>query len=149
PFFLVSCAHALRFGDARHRSASTVDGPDVPWDIVQGVRQRIAVLPRTAQELLGVAAAGGRGVPRAVVEAVLGRSDEALLAALRAVRKAHLLEEDGRATYRFAHDVIREVMEADLGAAQRALLHRRIAEVLAWQQGEPAADDIAYHYTQT
>ena len=31
----------------------------------------------------------------------------------------------------FAHDVIREVVEADLSAARQKVLHRRLAEILA------------------
>ena len=40
PFFLVSCAQALRSGALL---GDTDEG--VPWDVAQGLRQRIAVLP--------------------------------------------------------------------------------------------------------
>ena len=46
-----------------------------------------------------------------------------------------LLLEDGDDAYAFSHDVIREVVEADVGAARRAVLHRRVAEAL---EREPA-----------
>lgn len=39
PFFVVSYAHALRQGDL----GGGADG--VPWDVAQGVRQRVAALP--------------------------------------------------------------------------------------------------------
>ena len=46
----------------------------VPRDIAQGVQQRVAALPKVAQELLGVAAVAGRHVPRSVVLTVACRS---------------------------------------------------------------------------
>ena len=53
----------------------------------------------------------------------------------------------GRADrYRFAHDVIREVVEADLGMARRMVLHRRIAEALEQQVGVGPVELLAYHY---
>jgi predicted ATPase len=52
-------------------------------------------------------------------------------------------------TYQFAHDMIREVVEADLGAARRTLLHRRIAAALERMPGEPAVEALAYHYARS
>jgi len=55
--------------------------------------------------------------------------------------------------YRFVHDVIREVVEADLGAGRRAALHRRVATILAEQwralglSAEPL-EPLAYHYAR-
>jgi hypothetical protein len=46
PFFLVSYAQALRPGSVEA----------VPWDLAQGVRQRVALLPEVAQGVLGAAA---------------------------------------------------------------------------------------------
>jgi len=71
------------------------------------------------------------------------------VAALDAALRAHLLEEDGAEGYRFAHGVIREVVEDDLGAARRALLHRRVAETLERALGAPPVEALAYHYGQS
>jgi tetratricopeptide (TPR) repeat protein len=69
-----------------------------------------------------------------------------VLAALEDTCRARLLEEEGTDAYRFAHDVIREVVEADLGGGRRTVLHRRVAEVLEAQAGEPPLEQLAYHY---
>jgi hypothetical protein len=61
--------------------------------------------------------------------ATTGLAEDALVTALDAACRARLLEEEG-ADYQFVHDVIAEVVEADLGSARRALLHRRVAEAL-------------------
>jgi len=63
-----------------------------------------------------------------------------------------LLEETGH-DYRFVHDVIREVVEADLGAGRRAALHRRVATILAeqWRAlglSEEPFEPLAYHYAR-
>jgi predicted ATPase len=94
PFVLVSYAQALRQGRAEA----------VPWDVAQGVRQRVALLPQTAQELLGAAAIVGRQVPRALLVALAGQPEEAVLAGLEAACRARLLREEGEEAYAFAHD---------------------------------------------
>jgi tetratricopeptide (TPR) repeat protein len=57
-----------------------------------------------------------------------------------------LLEEAGAHGVRFAHDLIREVVEGDVSAARRNLLHRRLGEALAALPGTPRVVEIAYHY---
>jgi hypothetical protein len=140
PFYLVSYAQGLR-GDAPERNAAEA----VPWDVAQGVRQRIAALPFAAQEVLGAAAVIGRGVPAALLTAVAGPGEREVLAALDAASRARLLLEEDQ-TYQFAHDLIREVVEGDVGAARRLVLHRRIAEALEGQRGGRAVEVLAYHY---
>jgi len=140
PFFVVSCAQALRTGAAGEGR----DG-DLPWDAAQSIRQRVAALPDPAQDVLGVAAVAGREVHPDVIVAASDLGQRAVLAALDAAGRARLLVDNGQ-LYRFAHDLIREVVEADVGAARRTLLHRRIAEALERDQGEPAAEALAYHY---
>lgn len=139
PFFLLSCAQAVR--------ADVLTGQDeaVPWDVAQGVRQRIARLPGVARNLLDIASVVGREAPRALLLALAGQPEEETLAALEAACHARLLREDD-AAYTFAHDVIREVIEAGLGAGQRSVLHRRVAEALE-RDGAPA-EALAYHYAR-
>jgi tetratricopeptide (TPR) repeat protein/transcriptional regulator with XRE-family HTH domain len=139
PFFLVSYARGLQAG------ASTA----IPWDLAQGLRQRVAALPQGAQEALGVAAVIGREVPRHLLAAVLARPEDEVLAALDTACAAQLVHEEGAGACHFLHDVTREVVEADLGATRRAVLHRRVAEALERQQGEPPVALLAYHYSQS
>ncbi|HEX8918972.1 MAG TPA: AAA family ATPase, partial [Chloroflexota bacterium] len=125
PFFLVSYAQGLRDGNV-DLSAGRI----TPWTTAQSIRQRLTALPENARYVLTVAAIAGRVVPQALVIAVAGQHEESVLASLDAACDARLLETQPRHTYRFTHDLIREVIEADLGAAQRTLLHRRIARAL-------------------
>jgi hypothetical protein len=132
PFFLLSYAQALRSGD-REAPLDTV-----PWELAQGVRQRLAALPAAAQEVLGVAAVLGGPVPLALLSAVAAQPEPEVLAALEAACRARLLVETGAEAYQFAHPVLCEVVQADLGAARRAVLHRRVAQFLAHGAGAGA-----------
>ncbi|HKC75238.1 MAG TPA: hypothetical protein VKF37_13730, partial [Chloroflexota bacterium] len=136
PLFLVSYAQAVRVGAQEA----------VPWDLAQGVRQRVALLPPAAQHLLGVAAIAGRNARRTVLMAVAGQSEETVLAGLEAACRARLLREEGDDAYPFAHAVIREVVEADVGAARRAVLHRRMAEALERTPAGASPEVLAHHY---
>ncbi|HLV97387.1 MAG TPA: tetratricopeptide repeat protein [Ktedonobacterales bacterium] len=146
PFFLVSCAEALR-----------AEGPgqgaeEVPWNVAQSIRQRVAALPVTAQELLSVAAIIGRQMQRLVLMAACtlsGQDMGALVGALEEVAQTHLLVEAGEDAYQFPHDLIREIIAADLSTARRASLHQQVADVLAQQPGEPPLEALAYHYTRS
>lgn len=137
PFYLVSYAQALRLGNQ----------DQVPWSLAQGIRQRMAQVPQ-AREVLGAAAVIGRQVPRALLLAVVGQPEEAMLEALEAACGARLLLEKGEDAYVFAHDLIREVVEDGLGAARRAVLHRRVAETLELTPGAPP-ELLAYHYSRS
>jgi tetratricopeptide (TPR) repeat protein/transcriptional regulator with XRE-family HTH domain len=146
PFFLVSCAQAVRAAAGEARTADAV-----PWDVAQSIRQRVAALPAPAQDLLGAAAVAGQQSPRAVLlalGALLGLESPTALAALDAACRARLLVEESEDTYQFAHDLIREAIEADLSAARRMALHLQVAE--AWEQGlaEPPVELLAYHYSR-
>jgi transcriptional regulator with XRE-family HTH domain len=142
PFFLVSCAENLR--------RDTEDGTReaVPWNVAQSVRQRITALPEAARQVLGIAAVIGRNSHYNLLRTVSARSDPEVLDALDAACRAHLLEEAGETAYRFVHDVIREVVEAELGAARRMVLHRDIAQGLEARAGAPV-EELAYHYARS
>jgi tetratricopeptide (TPR) repeat protein/transcriptional regulator with XRE-family HTH domain len=143
PFYVVSCAQAVQRegGDGATREA-------VPWDIGQSIRQRLAALPEAARELAGAAAVVGRVVPPALLTGVVARPEDDVVAALEALCHARLLEDQGENAYRFAHDVIREVVEDGLGTARRTLLHQRIARALERQPGAPPVEALAYHYAR-
>jgi tetratricopeptide (TPR) repeat protein len=143
PFFLVSYARGLQ------RSAPDGLTQTIPWDLRQSIRQRVAALPEPAREVLGAAAVLGRTVPRAVLVVAAQRPEREVLVGLEAACCAQLLEETGADAYRFVHDVIREVVEADLGLARRTVLHRQVAQALEQQPGELPIEALAYHYTRS
>jgi tetratricopeptide (TPR) repeat protein/transcriptional regulator with XRE-family HTH domain len=143
PFYVVSCAQVLR----QDEGESDQGADAVPWDVAQGIRQRVAALSDVTQEVLGVAAVIGRVVWPALLIAACEQGEREAIAALEAASRARLLlelEEEG--AYQFTHDLIREVVEADVGAARRALLHRRIAAALEREPGEVPVERLAYHY---
>lgn len=147
PFYLVSYAQRLRSGATESGADSSAE--DVPWDVTQTIRQRVAALPNAAGEVLAAAALAAPPVPGALlIAAVHGPArDEALASdALDASCRARLLIETGSGVYQFAHEVTREVIASDIGAARRASIHRRLAEALQRTPGEKPIEALAYHY---
>jgi len=144
PFYVMSCAQALRLPQADQEP-----GTVLPWTVTQSIRQRRMALPEEAQEVLGIAALIGRVVSLALLVDLATRAEEQVLAGLDALVQAHLLEEHGGDSYHFAHDIIREAVEADLGIGRRTLLHRRIAEALEQQPGDVPVEALAYHYMRS
>jgi tetratricopeptide (TPR) repeat protein/transcriptional regulator with XRE-family HTH domain len=146
PLFLVSCVQALFTGHLTWNGVS-----HVPWTLREAILQRVVAVPKVAQQVLRLAAVIGRRVPRALLVAA-ARADlaeDAMLDALERCGRVRLLAEAGGDAYQFTHDLIREVVLSDLGTARRALLHRRVAEVLEATVPAPAVSVLAYHYAQS
>jgi tetratricopeptide (TPR) repeat protein len=112
------------------------------------MRQRVAALPESAQEVLAAAAVLSRAISRSLLEAMCRLEPAALIAGLDAACRARLLEEASPATYRFVHDVIREALEGDLGPARRAALHLRAGEALERAPGPSPVEALAYHFAR-
>jgi transcriptional regulator with XRE-family HTH domain len=141
PFFVTSFAHELRSSELSGQLPS-----GVPWDITQGVLNRVASLPPQARDVLEVAAVAGRSISSRVLSEVTGLDPHALSDSLAHISRARILIEDGDRAYRFQHDVIREVLESNVGAARRREIHRRVATALE-QTG--AIEELAYHYAHS
>jgi tetratricopeptide (TPR) repeat protein/transcriptional regulator with XRE-family HTH domain len=143
PFYLVSCATALSRGNPEN---------DVPWDVAQSIRQRVDLLTDPARTVVRSAAVVGRVADANLVVSASELSDEEAVAALDEAVQSRLIEWEGPLSLRFPHDLIREVVEADLGPARRAFLHRRIARLVesAWheqpEREDLPADLLAYHF---
>lgn len=148
PFFLVSCAQEARLKPLD----AFMDPGAVPWSAAESVRQRAASLPAPGQEILAIAAVAGRQATRATllqVAEALGHTEEAALRGLEAAGRARLLMEDGEGGYTFAHDLIRETLEADLSAARRVALSRRVAEAIERApKPEERAAELAWHFAR-
>jgi tetratricopeptide (TPR) repeat protein len=91
----------------------------------------------------------GRVAATRLLIAVTGAAEREVLDGLDAACAGRLLVEQGDEAYQFAHDLIREVMLADLSAARRRALHRRIAQALEQAPGEPPLALLAYHYARS
>jgi hypothetical protein len=94
------------------------------------------------------AAVAGRVAERRLLVTVAGYPGNQVLDALNAACRARLPEED-HAAYRFAHDIVREVVEGDLSATRCAALHQRTAEALEALSDAPPVTLLAYHYAQS
>ena len=139
PFFLVSYAHAVDLA-----------GRHVPWNVVQSIRQRVAALSNDAQQVLQAAAVAGRVVARSIPVGMLDLPRARVLLGLDEACRARLLIETGR-EYRFAHDVVREVIEADTGEGWRTILYQRVAQVLEGlpeRERHSRAAEIAWQFAQ-
>lgn len=146
PFYLVSYAQATRAG-----TLDAADAGVVPWDVAQAVQQRMAALPRPAQDMLNAASVVGRSAPRTLLVAVAagsGLAERDALNALEAACRTRLLIEEGERGYAFAHDLVREVIVARLGTARRAALHRQVAEAMEREAGVPRIELLAHHFAQ-
>ncbi len=143
PFFLVSYAHGLQAG------AFSGDMHVAPsWTLVESVRQRIRVLPEHVREVLEAAAVAGRRVVPSLLATALAQSHEQILLSLDPAERAGILTAQEAGIYRFAHDVIREVIENGLTQARRTLLHRHIARAIEQSPGEvhkTRAAELALH----
>jgi tetratricopeptide (TPR) repeat protein/transcriptional regulator with XRE-family HTH domain len=145
PFFLVSCALSLR-GEGERLGESA----EIPWDVAESIRQRLAFLPAGTQELLGVAAVIGPLVPRGRLVAImqsLGWEEHDIVRGADRACKVRLLVEHSPAIYQFAHDLIREVVLGDLGTAYCAMLHTRVAESMEGESGSQP-EQLAYHFAR-
>jgi tetratricopeptide (TPR) repeat protein/transcriptional regulator with XRE-family HTH domain len=141
PFFLVSYAQSLQLP-----TADTEEGSRVPWDLRQSIRRRVAALPPVGREALAVAATVGRKAPYDLLFAMIAAPQEEVVHALDLALRARLLRYAGDDGCEFVHDVIREVVEADLGAARLKILHRRLAEIMSQHRIPPSSDVLAYHF---
>ncbi len=93
---------------------------------------RVERLSEPAQQVVRVAAEAGGHAEHALLAAVTGEDEDALLEALRAAVAGNVLvpDEDGE-SYRFRHALLREAVRDDLLPGERSRLNRRYAEVLA------------------
>ncbi len=112
---------------------------------------RLAKLKPPARQLVQASAVLGTQATAQLLWQVAELGVQAGIEALEeAVRSGMLREEEaggpgaGRlGSYRFAHDLIREVVYTELGSARRHVLHQC---ALAWLEAEGArASDLAYH----
>jgi DNA-binding SARP family transcriptional activator len=109
-------------------------GAGVPDSVRDVVRMHLQSLGPGAAEVIGVAAVAGRDVAVGVLARALGRSATGIEAAVTTALRSGLLQEVAPGRLRFAHDLVREAVLADLSPPRRAALHAGLADAL-----EPSA----------
>jgi hypothetical protein len=124
PFFILESLRLLDVGDAG------IDA--IPPAVGEVLRQRIVQLRALTRGTLTVAAVIGSDFDLPLLATLLARSRAEVAGALDEAAAARFVvglpNEPGR--WRFAHDLAREVLYADLGADERASLHARVGEAL-------------------
>ena len=149
PFVLVSYAQWLRSQASRKENESTELA--IPWDVAQTVQQRVTALSEVAQAVVRIAAVSDGDAPRDLLISVarqLGYDEMTVITAIDAACAAGLLVERGDDMYAFTYDLTQEVVERNLGTAQRAYLHGKIAEALADGRTHSRVEAVADHYIQ-
>jgi len=144
PFFVTELARLKAAeGDA--------SGAAIPPSVQQVVRARLAALPASTSELLGVAAILDRGFDFALLSGMTDLREDALLDALDDALERDFLRPTGERPehYDFTHQIVRETIAAGWSPSRRVRLHRRAAESLerlyAGRTAE-VAGDLAQQY---
>ena len=143
PFFL----SVLTLGQSLARGS---DAP-LPTALRQAVSHRLAVLDLDCLGLLKTASVCGREFDVSVLAGVSGLPLERCRELLAAGSEARLIAALGGGDYRFVHDLIREVLYAEMSAEQRACAHlalgRMLENIQEYQQARHAAM-LAHHFAE-
>jgi DNA-binding SARP family transcriptional activator len=106
-------------------------GREVPHGVRAVIDRRLAHLGEEVGRVVRIAAVAGEDFALVDVAAAAEERDEVVAGRLDLAVAAGLIDESavpGR--YRFAHALVREAVIAGMSATRRALLHRRMGEVL-------------------
>ncbi|MGE3508094.1 MAG: AAA family ATPase [Vicinamibacterales bacterium] len=146
-------------GGLRHLNMSARVQAAVPETLRDLIGVAVARLDLSSQQLLEVASVAGRHFSSRLVARALERSVEDVERALDALaRRQHFVETCGPLPfpdgtegtgYRLVHQFFREVLYDRIPSAQRATLHRRMAEELERAYGQQMSDialELAIHF---
>ncbi|MDP9867941.1 MULTISPECIES: AAA family ATPase [Streptosporangium] len=120
-------------------------GDEAPAAVADVLRGRLAAMPPGAADVLSAAALLGRDAQLDVLLDVVDGPRDEVLEVLDAAVQARLLTERDL-VYRFAHDIVRDVLRDGLAPLRRRRLHARIAAALE-RRGTHVAE-LAYHYRE-
>lgn len=124
PFLAVELAQGVR-----RAQESGLPDTELPASLAQRLRARLRGMSAPAVALLELAAAWGGPLPSRDARTLLPGPADALHDAIAAAVTAGLLQStDARVTFR--HDLVREFVYGQIGAADQARLHRLIAHHL-------------------
>jgi DNA-binding CsgD family transcriptional regulator/tetratricopeptide (TPR) repeat protein len=153
PFLVEEVLRALAEGGALERRGEGwrrhPDAPlRTPGSLRQAIEARLLAQPPEVAQVAALAAAVGQVLDLDLVRQLSGLDEPALLAVLRALVGAQLLEPrpDGRLAFR--HALSREAVLARLLEPERRALHRRVAEALEANPGSASPATLAHHWAQ-
>ncbi len=124
-----------------------------PVSLIEILLGRVASLDPVARRVLGAVAVAGRPVDERLLAPVLGLDADAVATSVReAIARGVLVADEVDGRHRFRHELLREVVERDLLAGQRLILHERFGTTLAERPdlADPspagAAGELATHW---
>lgn len=127
------------------------DGGALPSAIRQAVSDRLASTSEACLVVLRVASALGRELDLAVLARAAGISAERLLVLVEQACAARVLERRAGADYAFVHDLMREVLYAEMPPDDRARAHLALGQALLqspdYRDARHAAM-LAHHFVQ-
>ncbi|HEU5424310.1 MAG TPA: hypothetical protein VFU72_12265, partial [Nitrolancea sp.] len=150
PLFIVETVRA-GVPVARGSQESPSGSVPLPPKISAVIAARLAQLSSPARELAALAATIGRAFSLEVLLGASPEDDETVVAALDELCARHIVRERGQDVYDFSHDKLRDVAYAEISAARRQLLHRRVARAIETVQAhnlEAVSAQLAAHYRQ-
>ena len=125
----------------------------IPASIRDALWTRLAVLDPPTRHIMQLAAIIGHRFDFDLLQRVSGASDDALLAALRVMVDAHVIEEAadaaGRSGYVFRHALMHEAVLGELLERQRRSFHRVVGLALEGLHAEnpsPVAGELAFQF---
>ncbi|MBN1815157.1 MAG: tetratricopeptide repeat protein, partial [Anaerolineae bacterium] len=126
------------------------DEQAIPPTIQEVIGARLARLNKASRRLLATASVIGQEFNPDDLQQVSDYTDDELLEALDDLLCRRLiLKGTAEHEYRFDHSKVREVAYANLGAPQRAILHRKVGQVLEEQYQESlekVTERLAQHF---
>ena len=125
PYFAAEAVRLLR-AEGRLDASTHLPTELLPRTVRAVLERRLARLPAAVAELLRVAALLGDELDPLLLAEVAGEPLAAVASALAAARTARVVSHN-----RFAHPLVREVLDAQLGAADRLRWHTRAGALLA------------------
>jgi tetratricopeptide (TPR) repeat protein len=111
---------------------------------MESIRQRLALLPPAAIEVLELAACAGRQIDPVLLAAALGEKLSAVMGPLDRAGQAGMIVERGTGRIAFSHDLLREVLRRGIPRDKRLGLHQKLAAALASGNGSGLASAIAH-----
>jgi predicted ATPase len=124
PLFIIE---TLRAGE---RAGALVQGPALSPKIQSVIEARLAQLSNPARGVANLAAALGRSFAFDVLAVASEEDEDWLVQGLDELWQQRIIREQSDQDYDFSHNKIREVVYNSLSAANRRLLHRRIAAAM-------------------
>ena len=137
PYFAAEAIRLLR-AEGRLDALTQLPAELLPSTVRAVLERRLARLPTRAVELLRVAALLGDEIDPPLLAEVTGEPLAALVSMLAAAREARVVSRD-----RFAHPLVREVLDGQLGPVQRSRWHTRVGVLLGRRYREGAVGPAA------